>query len=192
MLVAWPAWATDIVRIEEDWELVVSNPDPTIFAPQVTATISPVGDLSGYYSVFDLNLRNQPVYEAGGMQLQVWNGSSPVATRKSGVGTLLHDYDETVSWTQVMSVQDGLLHFSIVDGSSSTWGGFGSNGALSVDVENELTNLNQYSVDVSVANSGIGFAANRVESLILKAVRAYSETELVAEDTNPRVVYQRE
>src|SRR5262249_30687112 len=84
------AQAADIIRIEEDWELVVADPDPSTFAPQVTSTISPLDNLSGYYGVFDLNLRNLPVYEAGGMQLQVWNGTEPVVTKKSNVGTLLN------------------------------------------------------------------------------------------------------
>jgi hypothetical protein len=192
LFAAGTASAADIVRIEEDWELVVANPDPASFAPQVTSTLSPLGDLSGYYAVFDLNLRNLPVYEAGGMQLQVWNGDEPVITKKSNVGTLLHNSNETITWTQAMWVSEGQLHFAVVNGDSQTWGGFGSGGSLTVDVEHQLTNLHQYNPDVSVANSGIGFAANRVTSLTLKAVRAYSEGALEGQDTTPRVVYVRE
>ena len=179
----------DIVRIEEDWELVVSNPDPANFAPQVTATMSPLGDLSGFYGVFDLNLRNLPVYEAGGMQLQVWNGDAPVVTKKSNVGTLLNTANETVTWTAVMAVSHGQLQFAIVNGQSVTWGGFGSGGSLTVDVDNALTNLHQYNPQVSVDNSGIGFSANRVTSLTLKQVRAYSAAGLAGQDNTPRVVY---
>jgi hypothetical protein len=189
---AGTAGAADIVRIEEDWELVVANPDAASFAPQVTSTLSPLGDLSGYYAVFDLNLRNLPVYEAGGMQLQVWNGDAPVITKKSNVGTLLHNDNETITWTQTMWVSDGQLHFAVTNGNSETWGGFGSGGSLTVDVEHQLTNLQQYNPEVSVANSGIGFAAHRVTSLTLKAVRAYSEGALEAQDTTPRVVYHHE
>lgn len=192
LLGAAAARAADIVRIEEDWELVVADPDPASFAPQVTSTISPVGDLSGYYGVFDLNLRNLPVVEAGGMQLQVWNNESPVITKKSNVGTLLNSNGETITWTQSMWVSDGQLHFAVLNGESETWGAFGSGGSLTVDVAHELTNLQLYNPDVSVANSGIGFAANRVTSLTLKAVRAYSEGALEGQDNTPRVVYAHE
>lgn len=185
---SWAA-ADEIVRIEEDWELVVADPDPSSFAPQVTCTFSPQGDLSGYYGVFDLNLRNTPIYEAGGMQLQVWVGEYPVMTKKSNVGTLLNTANETVTWTTSMWISEGQLNFAITDGQSSTWGGFGSNGSLTVTVGQQLENLQGYSANVSIANSGIGFAANRVTSLTLKEVRAYSESKLEAVDSTDRVVH---
>ena len=53
-------------------------------------------------------------------------------------------------------------------------------------------NLNQYSPDSSAALSGIGFAANRVVSLVLKKVRVYTDGGTVIEDPTPRVVYERD
>jgi len=182
----------DIVRIEEDWKLVVQNPDPDTFAPQVTTTLSPKGNLDSLYAVFDLNLRALPSYVAGGMQLQLWNGTDPIESVKSNTGSLLENNDETVTWTQRMSVADGVLSLSIVDGNSQTWGDFGAGQSISVSGSINLTNLNQYDPAVSVANSGIGFAANRVSSLTLVRIRAYSAEKLEAEDDTARVIYQHD
>ena len=180
----------DFVRIEEDWQLVVLNPDPATFAPQVTCTISPVGHLDSYYGVFDLNLRNLPSYAAGGVQLQIWSGQVAVSSVKSNTGTLLQNTNETVTWTQRMSLSNGQLSFSIQNGNSQTWGQFGSGNSIALQVSTDLDNLNNYSSAISVANSGVGYSANRVSSLTLTAVRAYSASGLAAQNTTPQVVYQ--
>ena len=65
------SYAADIDRVEEDWELVVTEPDAQLVSPQATCTMSPVGNLGSDYVVFDVNLRNFPSYEAGGVQLQL-------------------------------------------------------------------------------------------------------------------------
>jgi hypothetical protein len=180
----------DFVQIEEDWQLVVLNPDPGTFAPQVTCTISPVGHLSSYYAVFDLNLRNLPSYAAGGVQLQIWSGQVSVSSVKSNTGTLLQNSNETVTWTQRMTLSNGQLSFSIQNGNSQTWGQFGNGNSIALQVATNLEKLNNYSSAISVANSGVGYSANRVSSLTLTAVRAYSDNGLVAQNTTPQVVYQ--
>src|SRR5689334_22537223 len=82
-IVAGIAWcgsvrAADVVRVEEDWVLVVGQPDPNLDAPQVSCGISPLGDFDSAYVVFNLNHRSQPVYVPGGLQLQVWCNGSPL------------------------------------------------------------------------------------------------------------------
>jgi hypothetical protein len=183
----------DVTRIEEDWQLIVSQPEPDAQAPQVTCAISPSGDVEGTHAVLDFNLRTQPDVEPGGMQIQVWQGQEPQGNSKSHSGTLLHHEDETVTWTTDMKLYDGWLRFKIKNGSSQSWGSFGNEGSLSVHTSSSLTNLNGYSSSVTVANSGVGFAANRVTSLKLLRVRAYSSSgELVGEDNTPKVVYSHE
>jgi hypothetical protein len=56
-------------------------------------------------------------------------------------------------------------------------------------VDGSLLNLDTYSPDVSVANSGIGFAANRVQSLKLKQVRVTTSSGTVYIDTTQRVAH---
>jgi len=186
VLGAGRATGQEIVKVEEDWQLVVSQPDPQTFAPQVTTTISPGRDLGSYYAVFDVNLRNLPSYEAGGVQFQLWSGNTALGSKKSNTGTLLQVPDETVTWTQRLSVSEGNLVFEIANGNSQTWGNFGP---LTFTTETDLTNLSGYSPAVSVANSAVGYAANRVTSLKLTAVRAYSAAGLVGQSNTALVVY---
>jgi hypothetical protein len=185
-----PVRGDDFVRIEEDWQLVVLEPDPTDLAPQITCTLSPSADLNWLYGVFDLNLRNVPSYEAGGVQLQIWDHNAPIASRKANTGTLLQNSNETVTWTQRMTLNDDGLTFSIENGQSQTWGQFGGGERITVQAPSYLTNLNGYSSALSIANSGVGYSSNRVSSLVLTAVRAYSDSGLAAQNTTPQVVYQ--
>ena len=40
----------EVVRVEEDWELVVGTPDANSDAPQVTCVISPTGDVDDVHA----------------------------------------------------------------------------------------------------------------------------------------------
>jgi hypothetical protein len=153
---------------------------------------SPIGDTSGVFAVFTLNHRTLPDYSAGGMQLQVWNGATPLASKSHARDELLATGPETIQWTQQVQVDNGSLVFEILSGSSTTWGEFGGQGNLRVSVETTLDNLNGYSPQVSKAHSGISYANNRVNSLTLKRVRGYSESDLIIEDNQPKVVFQHE
>ncbi len=181
--------ADDIVKVEEDWQLVMDEPDLMTVSPQVTCTISPAGNLDSLYAVFDMNLRNFPSYEAGGVQLQMWNGESPVAAVRSNTGVVLQTTGETITWTQQMTLSDGQMSFAVVNGNSDTWGNFGDESSIALVGSTTLENLNAYHPDLSVADSGVGYGANRVVSLTLVEIRVYSAAGLVSQDTTPRLVY---
>jgi len=183
------ATGQEVIKIEEDWQLVISQPDPDTFAPQVTTTLSPVGNIDSTYAVFDVNLRNIPSYEAGGVQFQLSNGNSALVSQRQNTGTLLHVNDETVTWTQRLRINDGQLVWEVVNGKSQTWGDFGG---LALASATDLNNLNGYNSSVSLANSGVGFASNRVTSFKLVAVRAYSAAGLIGQDSDPKVVFPRQ
>jgi hypothetical protein len=194
VLAGWPeAVAQDatVVRVEEDWELVVGDPDPATSTPQVICIISPQGDTNGVYGAFELNARSIPTFEAGGLQLQVWDDEVELSNRQHPIGLLLQQSDETVTWTQSMAVDEGALTFDISGGTSSTWGAFGGVGVLRAVVETSLENLDSYDPAVSVANSGVSYAANRVTSLTLKRVRYYMSDDQVIEDDTERVVHSQ-
>ena len=182
--------APNIVRVEEDWELVVDTPDANNVAPQVTCAISPTGQLNSLYATIEFNHQSQPDFVAGGMQLQLWNGESPVSTHKYPNNAVMSQPGETVSWTQAMTLTGGNLVYSVVNGESVTWGSFGW-ACLHVSAASDLPNLNGYDANVSVQNSGVGFASNRVQSLVLKAVRLVTSTGEVLADTTLRPVYPR-
>lgn len=190
------AWATiaaaqdseTIVRVEEDWELVVATPDTDSDGPQLACVISPVGDLNSVYATFELNHQSLPSYVPGGLQLQVWNGETPVNHHKYPTEAVLSNPGETVRWTQSVEVVEGGLTFEVTNGSSTTWGTFGGQGYLKATVSASLANLNGYSPAVSVENSGVSYAANRVESLTLRSVRVFTAAGEVQEDATVRPV----
>ncbi|OHB83394.1 MAG: hypothetical protein A2V98_12490 [Planctomycetes bacterium RBG_16_64_12] len=179
-----------IVRVEEDWELVVATPDPDSDGPQVACVISPVGDLDSVHAAFELNNQSLPSFVPGGLQLQIWSGEMPLSQRKFPNEAVMAQPGETVRWTQSMKLTDEGLVFEITNGSSSTWGTFGGQGYLKAAVATTLTDLNGYHPEVSVQNSGVSYAANRVESLVLRRVRAVTSTGEVLEDTSARTVCQ--
>jgi len=91
-----------------------------------------------------------------------------------------------------MRLADGNLVFEVTQGTSTTWGSFGGQGYLTASLNTTLAGLNAYHPAVSVAHSRIGYAANRVQSLVLKAVRLTTSAGQVLEDTTPRVVPAQE
>ncbi len=185
---ALPGLAVEIVRVEEEWELKVVTPDSGSDAPQVTCLMSPVGDILSLHAAFELNQRSLPSFSPGGLQLQLWNGDSPWTHVEAGATGVLHESDETITWTHAMEVSGGVLRFTVVGGASATWGSFGGD-ELKIEVPTDLANLNQYDPSVSVNNSAVGYAANRVKSLTLKRVRIVAVTGEAAEDTTVRVIH---
>jgi hypothetical protein len=181
-----------ITKIEEDWELVVGTPDAALAAPQTTCTIAPAGNLDGLHATLELNLRSDPSFSPGGVQLQLWNGEEHLATRTYVNYSALATAGETIRWTtKVRRTMSGDLIFEVVSGESSTWGDFGGQGYLRAEVDGSLLNLDTYDPDVSVENSGIGFASNRVQSLVLKEVRVTTVGGIVHTDSTDRVVHQQ-
>lgn len=190
----WPALAAQadhVVCVEEDWELVVGEPEQGLCAPQITCTMAPTTNIEEGYAAFDINHRSQPDFVAGGMQLHVWSPTHPLASASANKNGVLHCSGETVRWTQRMTLFSHLLCFSIVDGHSQTWGAFDTSHGLVAMVATTLENLDQYSPDVSAEHSGVGYAANRVQSLKLLRVRRYWSSGAVTVDETVRVVHDR-
>ena len=125
------------------------------------------------------------------MQIQVWSGDNVLSYASPNGSEQFSTSGETVTWTQSVSLGTrGGLRFS-VEGDSTTWGHFGGSKQMRLWLGTSLTSLNAYRPSVSVANSGVGFAANRVERLVLKEVRYYSAQGLLARDATERVVYPK-
>ena len=123
--------------------------------------------------------------------MQVWDDEIELSNRQHPNGYLMQESGETVTWTQSMAIEEGALTFDISGGSSSTWNGFGGEGFLRATVNTALENLDSYNPAVSVANSGVSYAANRVTSLTLKRVRYYMSDDQVVSDDTERVVHSQ-
>jgi hypothetical protein len=165
------ASAIDIVAIEEYWELSIGEPDAASSSPQVSMVMSPTGNLDGKFFVFTLNCHTAPDWAAGGMQVQLWDGEDLADSHTGSHEETLNSTNEKVSWVQRTSLSGGQLVFEVVDGHSDSWGDFGSDGELRFSADSDLTNLNGYKPAVSLEQSGVGFAGNRVKSLVLQKLR---------------------
>lgn len=172
---AWGQTANtvQIVRIEEEWELTVGQPNLATNAPQVSMVMSPHSSSTSEHFVFELNFKTQPEYTPGGMQVQYWTSWGTTESRNGGPSTQmqLHATNDTVTWRQAMTLDQGNLRFEIENGNSASWGAFGGQGYLRLDVTTALPNLNYYSARVSLDESGISYAGNRVDSLKLTKIK---------------------
>lgn len=169
-------------EVREVWKVVVSNPDPAGNGPQIMTYMSAVSDTSDPYVWFMLNVRDNPnPYSAGGLMFQIWDYSdSLVASSTSTTDTAqLNTANETITWTQRLyfNANKGQLTYEILNGSSTTWGTFGSSNGLSPVIYktsiSSSQNLSLYSPSVSVAKSRVAWQPNNVTSMTLVQVRQY-------------------
>jgi hypothetical protein len=182
-------------QVEEDWQVVVSNPDPVAVGPQITVCASPNSDPASAFVTFYVNYQDYPAWSPGGLQLKAYGAapnastSPPVLDSASQGSGVCETEGETITWTQRMSLSGGNLSVNVVNGQSTTWGKFGqSEGTLGVSMASTVSDLSGYKPDYSVSKSGVSWQSNRVVSMTLLQVRYYSGGKLVSTDSTPRPV----
>lgn len=175
-----------VTRVEEDWEMVVLEPDVNVYGPQATTTMSPVTDARVLAVTLNMNYRDDP-FQGGGMQLRLWVGNR-VILGQSEQTAVLATPGERITWTQMLDVTDGALTIQVKNGSSTTWGNFGQDDNFKLVVSTSIANLDGYRVSESVANSGCGWQSNRVSGMRLLRVRYYVGDTLVFTDESPRSI----
>jgi hypothetical protein len=180
-------------RVEEDWKIIIANPDVDAIGPQFTTCMNPTTDDTSPFVAFDMNYSEYPRFTAGGMQVQVWSGDDVVAT--AGYGDAQFETPgEMITWTQSMRVKNGQIAYLVKNGSSTTWGQFGAqtgNGidgqaALTVTYSTDRSDLSGYSADYSASRSGATWQSDHVTQMTLVQVRYYAGDQLIKTDTNPR------
>jgi hypothetical protein len=175
-------------RIEEDWEVVIATPDVEGAGPQVATSMFPGGDDTSPFVEFDLNFRQTPSFQPGGLQLQVWSAKQVVDSATHATRAQCNTSDETMSWTQSLSLAGGQVTYAITSGKSTTWDTFGQDNQLSVSFNTSLTALDGYSPQTSADKSGVSWESNLVSSMRLVRVRYYAGGKLIMTDTTPRVI----
>jgi hypothetical protein len=185
--VAWPA---DFVRIEEDWELVLGEPDTNSVGPQVVTTMSPNADLNWAYFTMEINHRSAPTWTPGGISIHRWSGEFRMGSFDRDDRTVMATNEETVTWTQALYYENGRLHFKIMNGASTTWGQFGYSQLVKLDCSWGVPHINGYSPAVSMAHSGPAYAGNRVQLLKIKEVRYTLSDATTFTDSTERIVHQ--
>lgn len=160
----------EVVVVEETWAVHVVAPESSNNAPQLSTTMGPRDSTDGLHFLFTLNYLSEPSYAPGGMQLQVWNGEQLQSQKTGPLSGVMAEGEETVRWTQRMSVHNGTLVMEVVDGTSQSWGNFGGQGYLRVTAPWASPHLNDYRPRLSLTESGVGYGGNRVESFVLERV----------------------
>ncbi len=168
-----------LTRIEEDWVVAIVEPDSEITAPQFTSVMTPDHNDPATYFTVEFNHSTSPEFTPGGIQLQTWTNdaqddASPRLTNRS-----LDERDERIRWTQYLEIKNDNLEFGLSGFRSRTWNGLALDEAKLTVFASALQNLNNYRIVDSAASSGVGYSANRVESMILVRVRTYSGNQLL-------------
>ena len=162
-----------IIRVEEDWELIVSTPDPNRDSPQISTWMSPTKSLGGDYFGVDINHAQRAGHAGGGLQTKRMNGSQLIDDRCENIGVKLQVEGETIRWTQLLAIIEQDVVFAVKNGKSRSWGDFGGPETL-IRAPLLLANLNNYDPNLTCESSGVGYALNRVASLKLLRVRLYT------------------
>jgi hypothetical protein len=175
-------------RIEEDWQVVLGTPDANSNCPQFYSVMSPTGVNSDPYMLFELNYRDLPTYQPGGLSAQLWQGGNFATNSDQGTAQC-NTPNETITWTQRMSLSGGNLNFKVLSGNSTTWGQFGVNATdLALSTPSSLADLSGYTPNYSVTNSAVSYGPNRVTTMTLLQVRYYQGSTLLSTDTTARQV----
>jgi hypothetical protein len=178
-----------VVKIIEHWELTLNAPDASTTAPQITLTVSPTANLTSHYATLELNHQASPVFAAGGVHFHVWKGDHCLGSRHQAAGEPLNTAAEVIRWKQELQLADSQLTFSIVDGTSTTWGEFGGD-SMRIVVPTTLTDLNAYRPSFSVTQSGVGYAGGRVKRLAIVKLTAFTSTGQSAESDKLRIAHE--
>jgi hypothetical protein len=179
----------DVVKVEEDWQLVLGEPDNNSVGPQIACAMSPYGNLDSTYFTFEVNHRSAPYWTPGGLTIHQWSGDWRIQSYDRADRSVMNTNDETVTWTQLLDTTDGHLTFQVKNGASSTWGPFGYSNHFKLFAWG-VDHLNDYSPAVSVAQSGVAYAGNRVRSLKILQVRLTLSDGTTITDNTVRVVHR--
>lgn len=185
-----PSQATGpYVRIEQDWDFVVDTPDATQGAPQISIQLEPYPN-SPVGGVLLLNYQDTPDVQAGGYQLQLWNGTTNVALLTRDAGVKLATRNEKISFTLFMELKEGNLNFGISSASFRTWSNLPSGGVKISTPYTALTSFtNYYQTNDTLSESGIMLGPTNVKSLKLSTVRKIDATGAADVENPPVPVY---
>ncbi len=161
-------------RIEEDWELSVGEPDPEIDAPQITTSMIPFPSAPNLNLQVNLNHALKPDFSSGGIQVRVVQGEEMLGQIHRHQGEKLVQSNETVRWTKAVQRIPNGYSFGVSSGTSEAWGVFGGNDYFLV-IPDSLAGggLDHYDYQLSLENSTVAFAGNRVQWLKLLRVRIF-------------------
>lgn len=180
---------SDIIRIEQDWKLIIGDPEPDVDAPQIITIFGPYHPNYGLHAVYEINHSTMPSYSQGGMQLQAWSGNTLVGYKSQFAPEELSVVDETITYTTATEIEsNSRVRLEVIKGVSQTWGTFDGDRALRVRIDSSLDNLNNWDPANSIKYSRVGFGANRVVLFKRTEIRYYTSSGLDHKTTADDVV----
>ncbi|TWU26652.1 hypothetical protein Pla52o_05050 [Novipirellula galeiformis] len=161
-----------ISKIEEDWEMVLNEPDPARHSPQVTFFTTPTNDPNRYFQL-QFNHAVDADFSGGGFRVAAVENDQVLSSARSETRAALAADDDRVRWTSVLAAVEGGTLFAIKNGHSNQWGEFGGPEFLVRMNSDALSGLSQYHPQKSLDAVDIGLGANRVDSITLIEVRVF-------------------
>jgi hypothetical protein len=162
-----------IYKIEEDWEMVINEPDSANYSPQVTFFTSPSVNLDHSYFQLQMNYAADEYFSGGGFHVAAVDDDGIVDEARSDTRCTLAIDGDHVRWTSVMAVINGKALFAVRDGYSQEWGEFGGPDYLVKIVPAPVSDLSEYHPQQSLDTVDVGFGSNRVASITLRKVRVF-------------------
>jgi len=184
------AIAQDVTAIEEEWQLDIGTPNSARNSPQLNLVTAATSDGQTFHAVL---LINQNGDQGGGIELQLWNGTTLLGSSTHGTSQSLATTAERITWTTRMELSNnGVLTVQVLSGVSTTWGRFSgaNNSPLTVSAPTSLKNLNSYDPNFTTSASGVEYGSNRVNKIILRKVRVYTGNKKSVEHALDRTIYQ--
>ncbi|MEO1617939.1 MAG: hypothetical protein AAFV88_18945 [Planctomycetota bacterium] len=176
--------------VEEDWEVVITEPDAAINSPQIAFFLFPDAEHDDCYFQLQMNYSAEDGYSSGGFRVGAFCNEVPMDEERSRVSEMLTWDNDRISWTSAMAVFDGKLMYALKDGDGQQWGNFGGPEYLVEMDDQDLHALDHYSPTKSLESLDIGFGKNRVASVRLKRVRLkYTNGHTVTVEIN-QLAYQ--
>lgn len=178
-----------LLRVEEDWVALIAEPDPSTSSPQILNVISPSQSTSGVFGLIQVNHRDQPTFNEGGLQVQVRRGSELIGTAQSNRTATLSRSNDSLKYTVAMQITETGIRFELLNGTSRTWGRFAQSPVTVMTTDQEPT-LENYSPEFSTENTCVNLGAHRVELLYLDTTRQTFDDGDVVTDTTDRVLHR--
>jgi hypothetical protein len=170
-----PSMAGDgtIYRIEEDWEMVIKEPDASTYSPQVTFFTYPSVNLDQAYFQLQMNYAADKDFSGGGFHVAAVRDEEIIDEARSDTRCTLSTDGDLIRWTSVMAVIQNKVLFAVRDGHGQEWGSFGGPEYLVKITPSPVADLSEYHPQKSLDSVDIGFGANRVDSVTLREVRVF-------------------
>ena len=162
-----------IYKVEEDWEMVISEPDSINISPQITFATSPSVNSEECYFQLQMNYAADEEFSAGGFHVAAVQNEQILDEARSDTRVLLATNGDHIRWTSVMAVISNKVLFAVKDGYGDEWGHFGGPDYLVKIVSSPYADLSEYHPQQSLDTVDIGFGANRVASVTLIQVRVF-------------------